>query len=162
MLTFPENFKLVQGIEPRVGAAGALTSDTISLKYAQKVFIVIDIRDTNGDALLLTPQRDISVAAAASVALANNAKIWVNANVAASDLLVRQADALNYTTAATATNKQIVIEINPDSLGMNAATPAVAYDCINLLTGAVAATTTISVDFFVQGRYAPTPSVIVD
>jgi hypothetical protein len=160
MLTFPENFKTVQAIPPQVGTGAAITSDTISLKYAQKVFLVVEITDVGGNALLLTPQRDVTVAAAASVALVNNVKIWSNVSTGVSDLLVRVADALNFTTAATAVNKQIVFEINPDSLGLTAG--GVQYDCVNLLTGAVNANTTISATWIVQGRYAPTPSVIVD
>jgi hypothetical protein len=162
MTVFPENFKVVTGIAPQVGGAIAVTSDTISLKYAQKVWIVVNIADSNGDALLLTPQRDISVAAAASVALVNNVKIWSNASTGTTDLLTRQTDALNFQTAATAVPKMVVFEINPDALGDNGATPPVQYDCINLLTGAIAATTTISVDFYVQPRYSPGASMIVD
>lgn len=156
-ICLPQSHKIINAIPPQVGAAGAITSDTISCKYAQTVWIIVDIADSNGDALLLTPQRDLTVAAAASVVLANNVQIWSNVNTALTDTLVLQTDALNFTTAATATNKQVVFQIDPAGLGG-------AYDCLNLLTGAVAATTTISANFIVTPRYpqATPPSMIVD
>jgi hypothetical protein len=162
MLTFLENFKVIDGATPNDGAPGAVTSDTISLKYAQKAWIVVKLNPVGGAALALTPRRDISVAAGASVVLANNVKIWSNANTTASDLFVRQADALNFTTAADANPKIVVFEINPDALGDNGATPPVQYDCINLLTGALPNTDFLDITFYVQPRYAPGPSMIVD
>jgi hypothetical protein len=157
MTFLPQDYKVTQAINPQVGTTAAITSDTISLKHVKRLWIIVDITETAAIGLLLTPQRDVTVAGAASVALVNSVKIWENANTALTDTLVRQTDALNYTSAAAATNKQIVFQIDPASLGG-------AYDCVNLLTGAVAVTTTISAVFVAEIRYpqATPPSIILD
>jgi len=157
MTHLPQDYKITQAIPPTVGAGGALTSDTISLKHVQRLWIIVDITDAGGDALLLTPQRCTNVAAAGAAVLANTVQIWSNVNTALTDTLVRQADALNHTTDATITNKQVVFQIDPASLGAT-------YDCLNLLTGAVNANTTISAVFVAEIRYpqATPPSIILD
>ena len=157
MTYLPQDYKITQAIPPTVGAAGALTSDTISLKHVQRLWIIVDITDAGGNALLLTPQRCTNVAAAGAAVLVNDVKIWSNVNTALTDTLVSVADAVNFTTAGTAVNKQVVFQIDPASLGG-------AYDCLNLLTGAVNANTTISAVFVAEIRYpqATPPSIILD
>lgn len=157
MTFLPQDYKITQAINPQVGAAGAVTSDTISLKHVKRLWIIVDITDANGDALLLTPQRCTNVAAAGADVLVNDVQIWSNDDTALTDTLVAQVDALNFTTANTATNKQVVFQIDPASLGG-------AFDCINLLTGAVNANTTISAVFVAEIRYpqATPPSIILD
>jgi hypothetical protein len=157
MTFLPQDYKVTQAINPQVGAAGAVTSDAVSLKHVKRLWLIVDITDAAGNALLLTPQRCTDVAGTGAAVLANNVKIWSNVNTALTDTLVRVADALNFTTAATATNKQVVFQIDPASLGG-------VNDCFRLVTGAVNANSTISAVFVAEIRYpqATPPSIILD
>ena len=158
MLNFMEGYKLINGI-CQIGAVAAVTTDTISLKHAQKCWIVVSIHEA-GAGCVLAPYRTTAVGTA-GVVIANAVPIWVNANTDATDTLVREAtDAVNYTTAADHVPKMVVFEIDPSSL----ATTTTTYDCIYLVTGSLAATDAVSVLFVVSPRYpqATAPSMIVD
>jgi len=156
MITLPERFKIVQGYVGQ-GTTALVTTDVVSLKNAQRAWIVVNLDTTASSACIVTPMRDISVAGAAGVVLANVVPIWANVAVATSDTLVRAADALAYTTLADANYKQIIFEIEPDNLGG-------VYDCIYVTVGALAATEALCVEFFIEERYpqATPPAAITD
>lgn len=163
--TLAEDLKIVEGLVPQVGGAAPLASDYVSVKNLQKLFIVIHYNQGDADNQTWTPQRDVSVAGAASVALANNVKIWSNLDCAASDTLVRRANALNYASGVGLTHKLIVFQIDCEALGETAG--GVPYDCVNVITaGDVAATSTAEILFIGVPRYpapaAMQPSIIID
>jgi hypothetical protein len=162
--SLPENMKVINVAAPQVGTAAAVTSDIVSLKNAHKAWIVVNVSPAGGAALLLTPQRCDDVTPTAAAVLVTSVPIWVNGNVAASDTLVRQANAVNYTTVADANSKQIIFEIDPAKLGETAG--AVPYDCIRIVTGALPITDFISIDVILAPRYpsstAASPSALID
>ena len=160
MLNFMESYKLINGI-CQIGAVAAVTTDTISLKHAQKCWIVVSLHE-NAAGCTLVPMRTVAVGTA-GVVLVNPVPIWVNANTDLTDTLVRETtDAVNYTTAGTHVPKMVVFEIDPSSLATEALPNT--QDCIYLVTGSLAATDAVSVLFVVQPRYpqATAPSMIVD
>jgi hypothetical protein len=154
--SLPEKYKIVQGYVGQ-GTTALVTTDVVSLKNAQMCWIVVNLDTTASSACALIPYRDVSVAGAAGVVLANVVPIWLNANTAATDTLVRQTAALNYTSVANAYYKQVIFEIDPANLGG-------AYDCIYLTLGALAATEAMSVEFIIETRYpqATPPAAITD
>lgn len=91
---------------------------TIAVTNAHDIVVVCEFSKGDAAAKTFTIQRDDN-AGTGPIALANNAKIWVAANLAASDTLVRQADGVAYATGAVATAHRLVFKINPDSLGLH-------------------------------------------
>jgi hypothetical protein len=156
MISLPEKYKIVQGYCGQ-GTTALVTTDAVSLKNCQRAWIVVNLDTTASSPCALTPLRATAVAPVGGVALANVVPIWVNADVATSDTLVRDTDAVNYTTNADALYKQVIFEIDPANLGG-------AYDCIYMTVGALAATEAMCVEFFLETRYAQAtpPSAIVD
>ena len=155
MITLPERFKIVQGYVGQ-GTTALVTSDAVSLKNAQRAWIVVNLDTTASSACALVPMRTLAVGSA-GVVLANVVPIWVNVDVATSDTLARATAALNYTTIADALYKQVIFEIEPDNLGG-------AYDCIYITAGALAATEALCIEFFIEERYpqATPPAAITD
>ena len=155
MITLPQQFKIVQGYVGQ-GTTALVTSDAVSLKNAQRAWIVVNLDTTASSACALIPYRTLAVGSA-GVVLANVVPIWVNVNVAASDTLARATAALNYSTIADAYYKQVIFEIEPDNLGGS-------YDCIYITAGALAATEALCIEFFIEERYpqATPPAAITD
>ena len=156
--SFPENCKIVSAITPQVGAAATVTSDYISLKNAHKAWIVIEYV-TAGNAETFQPLKATAVAPTGSTNITNVVKIWSNLDTATSDTLVERTAATSYTCDNGATNKLIVFEIDPADLGET-------YDCVAVVTTAIAAGDYISGLFVIQPRYASqvslSPSAITD
>lgn len=158
----PEQYKIVQGLTPVIGTAGAMPSDVISLKNVQMAWILVNFHALAA-ALALIPHRCTTVAKGDDVVLANVVPIWVNDDTGTTDTAVRvAADAVNYTTTADGNPKQIIFQIDPANLGETAG--GVTYDCIYITTGAVPNTDYINVDFILEYRYAQAtpPTAITD
>jgi hypothetical protein len=157
-MSFPENCKIVEAIPPQVGAAATVTSDYISLKNAHKAWIVLHY-NTAGNAETFQPLKATAVAPTGSVNITNVVKIWSNLDTATSDTLVERTAATSYACDNGATKKIIIFEIDPADLGET-------YDCIAVVTTAIAAGDYISGIFVIQPRYASAvaeqPSVITD
>jgi len=86
--------------------------------------------------------------------------IWANLDCAASDALVRQTDAVSYTTDAELKHKIVVFEIDPATLDL-----VNGFDCLVVITGASdVANITQAMYYLVDDRYkqATPPSAIVD
>jgi len=155
MICLPEKFKIVQGYVGQ-GTTALVASDVVSLKNAQMAWIVVNLDTTASSACALTPMRATAVAGTGGAVLVNAVPIWVNAGVATSDTLVRDTDAVNFTTAADAAYKQVIFQVDPAGIG--------AYDCLYITVGALAATEAVSVEFWLETRYAQAtpPAAITD
>ncbi len=110
-----ENLKVVQLASPETTNTGK-TSDVISLKNAHKAWIVVDMTQAVAHATLLTPMQATNVAAGTNAVLAKVVPIRANEDCAATDTLVPQTAAINYTVTADVKDKQIIFEIDPASL----------------------------------------------
>jgi hypothetical protein len=159
-LTLPEQIKMIELLAPAADAAGRAAGGAISLKNAGRAYLVAFLTQGNAATVLLTPMQASAVAKTGGKVLANAVRIWSNLDTAASDTLVRQTDAVNYTTDAGVKNKMVVFEIDPASLDV-----ANGFDCIYLSTGASnAANITAAYAFLTDLRYgsATPPSAIAD
>ena len=154
----PEHYKIVQGSLGAVTTNAGFVGDTVSLKNVNMAWIVAHFDQAVGHATVLNPMRATAVAPTGSVAIAHNAPNWENNDCAASDTLVRNANATTVTLSADATNHMIVVQIDPAQLGDT-------YDCMgcNITTGGDA-TNLVSIVYYLEMRYAQAtpPSVIVD
>lgn len=157
--TFAEEFKIVQGIQPRTTNAG-FSSDWVSLKNAKKAIIVVNLTQAVGHATALTLAQATVVAGSDTKAMTNNVSIWANEDCAATDTLVRQTDAKAYTVTNDVKNKVVVFEIDPNSLDV-----ANNFDCISLtVADSSQATNIASVEFFLEAKVEQVtkPSAIID
>jgi len=157
MKNLPEIFKIVQGTSP-VTTNGGVTGDYVSLKNAVKCTVVVNLTQAVGHATVLSISESPLVSGDGSQAMTATQKVWQNADVAASDALVKAADAASVTVAADVKHKQIVMEIDPSKL-------TAGYDCIAaVLSDSSQATNFASIDYFIETRYpqATPPAAIID
>lgn len=157
--TLTQHLKIVEALPPAADAAGR-SSDIISLKNAGKAYIIVSLTQGNAATVALTPMQAQDVSGTGAKVLANAVPIWANLDTANSDTLVRQTDAVNFTTDAAVKNKQVIFEIDPALLDLNN-----GFDCIYFTTGASnAANITAALYELTDLRYAQDtpPSAIVD
>lgn len=158
--TLPEQAKIVEMLPLATDAAGRAAGGAISLKNAGRAYIVVSLTQGNAATVLLTPMQATKVDKTGGKVLTNAIRIWSNLDTAATDTLVRQADAVNYTTDAGVKNKQVIFEIDPASLDV-----ANGFDCFYISTGASnAANLTGAMAVLTDLRFgsATPPSAIVD
>jgi hypothetical protein len=158
MLSFAEHFKIVEGLVPAADAAGR-TGDYVNLKNCTVAYILVHLDQGNAATVALTPYQATSVAAGSEKVLANAVPIWANQDAVTSDALVRQADAVNFTTSAAVKHKVVLFQIDPAQLDVEG-----GFDCITLKTGASNAANITQFMFFLRTRYSQVtpPSAIVD
>jgi len=158
--TLTELFKIVDATAGPVTTNGGVTADYVSLKTAHKVYIVIQLTQAVGHATLLTPRQASAVAGTGVKVLTAGVRIWANEDTAASDTLVQQADAVNYTVTNDIKKKLVIFEIDPDAMDI-----AGGFDVLGLLVGdSSQATNFIAATYWLANRYAGAtpPSAIVD
>jgi hypothetical protein len=155
--TLVENLKVAEGLPPAADAAGR-SSDVVSLKNVHKLIVVAHITQGNAATVALTPEQCTAVSGAGNKAIPA-VPIWANLDTAASDSLVRAADAVSYTTDAALKNKIVVFEIDASKLDV-----AGGFDCIRVNTGASNAANITQIMFYAVPRYPGDggPSIIVD
>lgn len=157
--TLVEDAKVVSALAPAADAAGR-NGAWVSCKNAHKVVVVVHLDQGNAATVALTIEQASAVAGTGAKVITNAVKIWSNLDTAASDTLVRRADAVNYTTDAGVKIKQVVFEIDPASLDV-----ANGFDCIRVSTGASNAANITSAQYFLTPlRYpaATPPSAVAD
>jgi len=139
---------------PVVGAApattnGGITASYISLKNAQKAWIVVVLKQAVGHATAITPKQATAVAGTGAKNFEKDLEIWANEDVATSDALIQKAAAKSYTVANTAKNKLVVFAIDPAKLDT-----ANGFDCIGVsIADSGQATNLASVLYLVESRY---------
>jgi hypothetical protein len=116
MIHFPQEIKVVTLHNPN--AAPTATGNAINVGNAHAVYAVVNCDQAAAAGLQIIPERN-DAAGTGWIAFANNVKIWTNVDTTAGDILVRQTDAVNFTTTAAVATTQTVIQINPDSLGLH-------------------------------------------
>lgn len=156
--SIPENAKLVSILKPATDAAGR-TGAWISLKGYTRAFLIAYIDQGNAATIALTPNQATAIAGTGAK-VTSAVPIWRNLDCAASDALVRDTDAANYTTDAGLKIKQVVFQIDADALDVNG-----GFDCITLITGASnVANLTSAIAVLVGARFQQVtpPTAVVD
>lgn len=147
----PENCKIVQAAAV-IGAGAGATSIPISMKtVADKLYVVCDCMTAGGAAMALVPQTDTVVAFGGPAVLTTAVRIWANEATATNDTLVEQTAAVNFTTAATAADKQVIFEIDPAEL-------AAGEDCFRISVTNVPAGDAVVINYIFVPRYAGRPA----
>ncbi|MCK1577807.1 hypothetical protein [Bradyrhizobium sp. 174] len=157
--SLPEQFKIVEALAPAADAAGR-ASIGVSLKNYSKAWLLVTLTQGNAATVAIAVNQATNVAKAGGKALANAARIWANLDTSLTDTLVRQADAVSFTTDAALKNKQVLIEVDPAALDV-----AGGFDCVYMSTGASNAANITQAQWILSGpRFASAtpPSAIVD
>ena len=153
MFQIPEGCKPVPLLTPAADAAGRTSTVYPSLKNCKRAWIVAHIEQGNAATIALTPVQASAVAGTGTKVLTNAVPIWANQDCVASDTLVRQTDAANFTTSAAVKEKQVIFQIDPAACMDidNATTP---FDCIGLTTGASNAANITEATLWCEMKYA--------
>lgn len=159
LFTLPENAKIVEALTPAADSAGR-TGAYVSLKNCALAFVVVHLHQGNAATVALTIEQASAVAGTGSKVITNVVPIWANENTPSGDALVRQTDAVSFTTSAATKDKMVIFQIKPDSLDL-----ANGFDCIVVKTGASnAANITEAMYYLTNLRYsqATPPTAIAD
>ena len=151
MFQIPEGCFLVDGYAPNVGAAAAVTGDYISLKNVDKVWVVFQYRQADGNAITFQVNKATAVDASGATIITNTVPVWSNLDTATSDTLVRRTDAVSYAAGTGATNKIVIFQIDPASLGST-------YDVICGYASAIAAAQYLSILYIIKPKFASKPA----
>ncbi len=137
-------------------SAGRTSAKWVNLRNGMKAWIVCRVNQGASNTVLLTPLQATTVAGAGSKALTAVVPIWLVADTSASDALVVQTAAANFTTSAGTTDKIVVFELTPE-MCMDIAG---GFHCIGVSTGASSASNITSAEILIlqayQGASAPT------
>lgn len=128
--TFAQQMMPVDLLKPATDAAGR-TSTRISLKNVGLCNILVHIDQGNAATIALSIFQSQDIAGTARKALVNACPIWANLDTVTNDTMVRQTDAVSFTTDAAVKQKQVLFELDPALLDV-----ANGFDCIDITTGA--------------------------
>lgn len=158
-LTFPEQFKIVDGSVGPVTTNGGVTADYVSLKNAHKVWIVAKFKQAVSHASVLQPTMATAVAGTGVTNITAATRIWRNTDVATSDTLVEATAATSAACATGATSQLIIMEIDPDDFA------AAGYDVLGCgVATSSQATNFVDITYYMVTRYPQSnpPSAIID
>ena len=158
-ICLPEYNKIVTALAP-VTTNSATEGDYVSLRNAKRCSVVVSLTQAATHATAITIEQATVVAGTDSKAISVVVPIWANEDVATTDTLVRQTDAVSYTVDTAATNKLVIFQIDPSTLDV-----ANGFDCINVqLAASSEATNFVSANYFLEAKYGMEtgPSAIVD
>ncbi len=141
----PEEVIHVVGLAPQ--ADGALTSDKVSLKNANKAWVQVIMAQANAAQCTISVLQSLNVTDAGK-AVTNNLPIWYNEDVSLTSVLTRGTAAKVYELSATLKNKVVWFEIDP----ANALDVASDYDCIYVTSSGSNAANILSVNFYLEPK----------
>ena len=154
-----EQYKIVRGCTATAMNA-TVTLDNVSLKNVNKAWIVIQLSNATGKAVVINPLLGTSVATCAT-AITFSAKYWSNADTSSTDTLVANTAGTTLTVSSAATPAMHVVEIDPAAVAAQGAT----YDCLGCtITGGSNAGDYASAIYVLEMRYpqATPPAAITD
>jgi len=156
MLT-PENYPIICGHEPIAANVVVATSDSVCLKDAKGVLIIVMESDIGNTDVVLTVNEATTAAGAGtalSVANGQEFQIWQNHNtgvagVAGTDVLTRAADGITCTMVNDTTTHGIIV-----CFYISAALLSPGYSWVHLVASGGDATSFMSVLYILDGyRY---------
>jgi len=156
-ICLPEVTKIVEAIAPQAG--GAITGDYVSLKNVHRAFVVVHITQGNAATVAITIEQASAVAPTGSKAITVAVPIWANEDCVTSDVLVRQTDAISFTTSAAVKHKIVIFQIDPSTFDL-----ANGFDCLTVITAASDVANITAAMYYLCERYqqATPPSAIID
>lgn len=159
-MCLPEELKHIIGLAPQ--ADSSTDSDIICLKNAKRAWVqcIAAQAHANTPDFTIYQCTDVSNSLADNKALSGNCEIWYNLDVSAADTLTRGTAAKTYTFDAGLKNKVVWFQLDL----ANCLDLANDFDCIYVTSGGSDATNIISVNFYLDPKYAEDviPAAITD
>ena len=154
MIAIPYDLSMVTGAAP-VTTNGATTADYLNMGNALRAIVVVTLKQAVGHETPITIRQAINNAGDGVKDLAKDVPIWANEDVAASDLLVQQADGVAYTVSDTVKNKKVFFQVDGEDLDVDG-----GFTHITVLVGASAAATNfVNIDYIVEPRFPEQTSI---
>ena len=144
----PEHFKIVSGTLGARTTNGGVTGDVIDLKNALMVWMVAHYQQAVTHATTIVPVVGIAIGTCATP-ITFTARWWKNADVATTDTLVAQTDAVSFACTAGATDQLIVAQIDPSDVVAQLST----YHCLGFTVATSGQANFVSVVYYIQERY---------
>jgi hypothetical protein len=152
MNIYPEQLHIVDVMAPAADASGR-ASDAVSLKNTTgPVLVEVSITQGNSATIALTLEQCTHVAGTGNKALTVNVPIFVNQDIATTDVPTRAADGVAFTTSAATTRKYVRFVVDPATLDV-----AGGFDCLRVTTGASAAGNITSARIITFPKYPSRP-----
>jgi hypothetical protein len=159
-MCLPEEVKIIVGLGPQ--GDSAISSDIICLKNAKRAWVKVEVTQATSDIPDFTIYQctDVSNSLSDNKALSGNCEIWYNEDVSASDGLTRGTAAKTYSFSADTATKVCLFQLDL----ANCLDLANDFDCIFVTSGGSHATNIISINFFLDPKYAEDvlPAAITD
>ena len=157
---FMEDYKVISGLKPTIGATAVLTGDYICLKNAQMAWVIFHFNSANSTAEVVGINMASDSTPSDATPVTAVMPIWHNAACATSDINVRETDAVSHAFAAAATDQMIIFQVDPAALGGT-------YDWIAGYTlSTIVTADELEILYVVKPRYAGVdanvPSMIID
>lgn len=152
----PQGLVPVQLLAPTT-TNGAATSRGVSLKFALRAQIIVNLKQAVGHATVIS-LRQADVIALSNTAAGPNVPNWKNEDCVTNDTLVKNADAAAVTVAANAKSMQVIFDVDPRHL--TSGKPVVYVTS----SDSSQATNFMTVEAIIEPRYAgdAPPSFVLD
>jgi hypothetical protein len=139
--TLPENAKVFGALKPATDAAGR-TGRYFNVAQAHKVYFVFEIDQGNAATITVDVLQATNNAGAGAKVFTGVRRYWADLDEATSDTILRQTDALQFTTDAAVKEKLIIVEVAPSDLdqanGFNYVAPRTGASNVANLTSCIA------------------------
>lgn len=147
-------------LEPAADAAGRTSTAYVNLENAVAARLIVHLDQGNAATIQIDPVQSTLVDGTGTKALSAVARIWSNADCAATADATAQTAAVNFTTSAAVKIKTVEFEIDPTAQ-MDVANN---FKCIGVTTGASNAANITSAVLVVWPKHtgATAPSMIAD
>ncbi len=147
-MRLPFSNPVVTGVVPTTTNA-AVTADYLNMGNATRVAVVVTLKQAAAHATPITIRQAQDVSGTGAKDLAKVVPVWANEDVATSDLMTQQDDAVSHTVAADVKNKKVIFQVEGEDLDVEN-----GFDAITVLVGAsTEATNFVSIDYIVDARY---------
>jgi hypothetical protein len=159
-MCLPEEVKHIIALGPQ--GDSAISSDIICLKNAKRAWVKVEVTQATSDVPDFTIYQctDVSNSLSDDKALSGNCEIWYNEDVSASDGLTRGTAAKTYSFSTDTATKVCWFQLDlATCLDL-----ANDFDCIFVTSGGSSGSNYISVNFFLDPKYAEDvlPAAITD
>lgn len=154
-----EDTKVVMALKPQTNA-GALTGAYVSLKNYAVAHVLVEVDQANAATLAITIEQASAVAGTGSKVITAVVPVYANQDCATNDTLVRQTDAVSFTTSAALKTKHVLFRLDPTQFDI-----ANGFDCFCVKIGASNVANTVSATYILsqpRSHQATPDSAVVD
>jgi hypothetical protein len=141
-----------------IGAANGLgtNADWVSCKTALRVYVMVTHSGTNDTDLVLSLKEATTVAGGSAAAITATFQIWKSTGSTSADTWTRATDAASDTIDPATEGTQVTI------FAWDCSKFTSGFDCLQVVATGGHASNFVSATYFIEPRYQPAVSAIVD